>query len=190
MSASAAGELAVFGGSFDPPHVGHVLLATWALSVGGVEKVLVVPTFQHAFGKPLSDFDARMTLCERAFAPLPAAEVLPLERELGGVSRTLRLVEALASRYPAHRLRLLVGADILLQSAQWDRFDEITRRAPLLVAGRSGYASIAADAIALPEVSSSAIRRDLAAGVDVSAKLPREVLAYVRAHGMYGASAP
>lgn len=184
-----SGEIAVFGGSFDPPHVGHVLLATWALSVGGVARVLVIPTFQHAFGKSLTDFDARLALCARAFAPLPAAEVSPIERDLGGVSRTLRLVEALAARYPGYGLRLLVGADIPLQAERWDRFDEIVARAPLLVAGRGGYASDS-DVIVLPEVSSTAIRRDLAAGVDVSAKLPRAVYAYVRAHGLYGARAP
>ena len=184
-------EIAVFGGSFDPPHVGHVLLATYALSVGGVARVLIVPTYQHAFGKPLSDFDARLAMCALAFAPLTNVEVTPIERELGGVSRTLRLVEELARRHPAHQLRLLVGADILLQTARWDRFDAIVARAPLLVAGRGGYAS-EADATAhltLPEVSSTAIRDHLARGLDVSAQLPRAVHEYVVAHGLYGARA-
>ena len=183
-------EIAVFGGSFDPPHIGHVLLATYALSVAGVERVLIVPTYQHAFGKPLSDFEARLAMCTLAFAPLVNAQVTPIERELGGVSRTLRLVEELALRHPAHQLRLLVGADILLQTARWDRFDAIVARAPLLVAGRGGYASDDAlsPQLMLPEVSSTVIRDQLARGLDASAQLPRAVHDYVHAHGLYRAS--
>jgi len=186
-------ELAVFGGSFDPPHIGHVFLAAYALSVG-VERVLVVPTFQHAFDKQLQDFAHRMRMCELAFSLLPAVEVSPIEQELGGISRTLRLVEALATRYPGYQLRLLVGADILLQAHRWHRFDEIRAIAPLLVAQRGGYGADAADAGTLsagpllPEVSSTAIRASLARGDDVSTWVPAQVRAYVEAHQLYRAS--
>ena len=182
-------ELAVFGGSFDPPHIGHVFLATYALSVAGVERVIVAPTFEHAFGKPLSPFAVRVALCERAFAPLVGCEISPIERELGGTSRTLRLVTELAVRYPAHRLRLLIGADILAQTQQWQRFDEIVARAPLLVAERAGYAT-GASAPLLPEVSSSAIRSALERGEDVSAWLPNSVQRYIAEHALYRTGEP
>jgi nicotinate-nucleotide adenylyltransferase len=188
-SAPDAPELAVFGGSFDPPHIGHVFLATYALSVAGVERVIVAPTFEHAFAKPLSAFSARLSLCERAFAPLVGCEVSPIERELGGTSRTLRLVNELAARYPGHRLRLLVGGDILAQAQHWQRFDEIIARAPLLVAERAGYAT-GASAPLLPEVSSSAIRSAFERGDDVSAWLPREVQRYIVEHSLYRTGEP
>lgn len=179
-------ELALFGGSFDPPHLGHLFLATYALSVGAVERVLVAPTYQHAFGKPLTAFEQRLVLCERAFAPLCAVEVLPIERELGGVSRTLRLVEELTRRFPAHQLRLLVGADILLEASRWHRFDEITRLAPLLVAGRGGYQHAEIPhAVQLPEISSTRIRAALAAGEDVTGWIPRAVQTYIDEHALY-----
>jgi nicotinate-nucleotide adenylyltransferase len=192
-------ELAVFGGSFDPPHVAHVFLATYARSVAGVERVLVAPTFRHAFDKPLSDFDHRLRMCELAFAPLHGVEVSPIERELGGVSRTLRLVSELTRRFPRHQLRLLVGADILLQSQRWDRFDEITAIAPLLVVGRGGYHAasrhhLAAATPVLPELSSSAIRgalsepSNVAARSEVTAWLPRDVHAYITEHALYAAA--
>ena len=168
-------ELAVLGGSFDPPHIGHVFLATYARSVAGVVRVLVAPTFEHAFGKPLSAFEHRMRMCELAFSLIDGVEVSPIERELGGVSRTLRLVQELARRFPDHQLRLLVGADILLETQRWLRFDDIIALAPLLVAERAGFASTGDSSLAragtappldpgapvLPQVSSSEIRRAL-----------------------------
>ena len=181
-------ELAVFGGSFDPPHIGHVFLATYALSVRGVERVLVVPTFEHAFGKPLHAFAERLAMCELAFGLLAGCEVSPLERELGGVSRTLRLVEELARRHPDHQLRLLVGSDILAQSARWQRFDDIVALAPLLVAERAGHRSSAPEGASsplLPEVSSSTVQAALARGDDVSHWLPRAVASYIDQHALY-----
>lgn len=181
-------ELAVLGGSFDPPHIGHVFLATYARSVAGVARVLVAPTFEHAFGKPLTPFDHRLRMCELAFSLIDGVDVSPIERELGGTSRTLRLVQELSRRYPDHQLRLLVGADILLETQRWFRFDDIVALAPLLVAERAGFASSGqASAPLLPEVSSSEIRRALAAHETSgpAAWVPRPVRAYIAQHALY-----
>ena len=184
----SAPELGVLGGSFDPPHLAHVMLALFGLSAAGLERVVVAPTFLHAFGKPLSDFDHRLRMCELAFEQLPAVEVSPIERELGGVSRSLRLIEALGARHPGHRLRLLVGSHILGERARWQDFDQICARAPLLVAGRPGFGG-AQHALTLPEISSSEIRAALARGEDTDAWLPAKVRAYIAAHGLYGGAA-
>ena len=60
--------LAVFGGSFDPPHVAHVLVAAWAHATAGADRVLVVPAGAHPFGKKSASFEDRVAMCERAFA--------------------------------------------------------------------------------------------------------------------------
>jgi nicotinate-nucleotide adenylyltransferase len=184
----SAPELGVLGGSFDPPHLAHVMLALFGLSAAGLERVVVAPTFLHAFGKPLGDFEHRLRMCELAFQPLSAVEVSPIERELGGVSRTLRLVEALSQRYPGHRLRLLVGSDILAERSRWQDFDGITARAPLLVAQRPGFVSEPGAAL-LPEISSSTLRAALARGEDAAAWLPVRVREYITAHGLYAGAA-
>jgi nicotinate-nucleotide adenylyltransferase len=191
-ASTAAPELALLGGSFDPPHVGHLFLAAYALSTSDVERVLVLPVYQHAFGKPLSPFEQRLEMCRLAFRDLRRVEVSELERELGGVSRTLRLIEAVAARHPGHRLRTLVGADILAEQARWQHFDEITRRAPLLVAGRAGHGPAAGGAgPLLPAVSSTEIRAQMARGEEPLGLLPKAVWRYARAHGLYAAgSAP
>jgi nicotinate-nucleotide adenylyltransferase len=179
-------ELAILGGSFDPPHFGHVFLACYALSLRRTERVLVIPVYQHAFAKPLSPFEDRLQMCRLAFRDLQRVEVSDVERELGGVSRTLRLVDALEQRYPDHRLRTLVGSDILAERSRWQAFDEIARRAPLLVADRAGHTQAdAASRLVLPEISSTAIRGALARGEHDVATVPQGVSDYARQQGLY-----
>lgn len=176
-------ELAVFGGSFDPPHVGHVFLAAYALSIAGVERVLAAPTFEHAFGKPLSAFEHRMQMCTLAFAPLRGVEVSAIEQELGGVSRTLRLVQELHTRFPGHQLRLLIGSDILADRDRWQGFDEISALAPPIVVTRGGHGDQGGPIF--PQVSSSELRADLKRGSVDAQVLPRDVVAYIDEHQLY-----
>ncbi len=177
--------VAVYGGTFDPPHVGHVLAAAWALSAGGADRVLVVPAYEHPLGKaPTASFDARCAMCELAFAPIRGVIVDRIEEELGGTSLTLRTLEALAARMPGVELRLLVGADVLDEKDRWHRWDAIEALAPPLVVGRAGYSAEGASP-ALPEVSSTAVREALAEGRSVAGLVPTEVAAYVAARGLY-----
>ncbi len=190
MTPSTQPEIAIFGGSFDPPHLSHVFLAAYALSVQSVERVLVVPVYQHAFGKPLSPFEDRVAMCELAFRDLRRTEISRLEQELGGVSRTLRLIEALATRYPRHRLRTLVGSDILAESGRWQDFAQICARAPLLVAMREGSATLPEAHVhgpTLPKISSTEVRRALARGESPSDRVPGAVVDYALAHGLFRA---
>lgn len=184
-------EIAVFGGSFDPPHLGHVFLAAYALSVASIERVLVLPVFQHAFGKPLSPFEHRFAMCELAFRDLRRVEVSDLERELGGVSRTVRLLDALATRYPQHRLRTLVGTDILAERSKWQGFDQVVTRAPLLVALRGGHVDTASAAPGpvLPEISSTEVRQALKRGERPTDRVPSSVVNYALAHALYQSEA-
>jgi nicotinate-nucleotide adenylyltransferase len=181
--------LAIFGGSFDPPHLGHVLLAHYALAATNVTEVIVAPTYTHAFGKDLTHFDHRMAMAKLAFADLARVRVDPIERQLGGTSRTFRLVEQLALRYPHHDLHLLIGADILLEAEHWQRFEEVKRMAPLIVAGRSGFShpDLDPNAPCLPAISSSAVRSELLRGESVRTRVPAQVLTYIEKHGLYRA---
>ncbi len=185
--------VALFGGSFNPPHIGHVLAAAYVLGIGAVERVLVVPVFGHALGKQGESFAHRVEMARRAFGWLPGVEVSTIERQLGAPSRTLRTVQALEAEHPEWALRLLVGSDITGEIGKWHAYDEIARRAPPLVLGRAG--SDGPEPRLLPEVSSTEIRSFLAAAragsafpVALEALVPRSVLDYVRENGLYGAA--
>jgi len=181
-------RLAVYGGSFDPPHVAHVLVAAWALTMGEVDAVMVLPTLQHALGKTAgASFEQRVVMCQHAFACLHSVQVDPLEQALGAPSRTYNLLMALAERHPGAQLRLVIGADIVAELPRWYRFEDVTRIAPPLVVGRAGFSAPEGTALVMPEVSSTRIRAAVAAGESVDAWVPASVRDYILEHGLYGA---
>ena len=183
-------RVAIYGGSFDPPHLGHVLAVTWALSATDIDEVWVIPTWQHAFDKAhRAPFDARMTMCELAFAPLRRVSCIDIERELGDVSRTLLTVSALRSRHPDADFRLLIGADVLPTVDRWYRWDDVIEIAPPLVVGREGYPKPEGCPISIPNVSSTEIRDALDRAGDLHGLLPAKVVAYIRGQGLYARGA-
>ena len=186
-------RVALFGGSFNPPHVAHQLVALYVLETQPVDELWFVPTYAHPFGKPLVDFDHRVAMCELAAAPLgPRARVSRAEAELAArpgfvTSHTLDLVDHLAAQ--GHALRLVIGADILADTEKWHRWDDVVARAPLIVVGRAGHAlppgSIATE-VEMPAVSATHIRDLLAHGESgVTGLVPRDVLRYIAQHHLY-----
>ncbi len=190
MSAPPAdGTIAFFGGSFNPPHVSHVLAVAYVLATEPIEHVLVVPTHRHALGKESgASFEHRVEMCRLAMSDLARTSVSRVEEELGGTSYTLTTLEELQKRSPGARFRLLVGADILAEVDKWHRFDLVAEIAPLLVVGRCGYGAPAerGPAVELPPVSSTEIRARLARRDDVTGLVPHRVLAYIEQHRLYG----
>lgn len=183
MSRKAVG---VYGGSFDPPHMGHVLSVSWARSGAGLDEVWAVPTWDHVFGKAIkASFEQRVHMCELAFAANRGVRVLTIEKELAGPSRTLDTVLALGQRNPGVELRLIIGADILPTTDRWHRWDEIVRQAPPLVIGREGYAPAPGCPVSIPDVSSTEIRAALAEGRDVTGLVPRDVVDFIAAEQLY-----
>ncbi len=186
---SAAREtVAIFGGSFDPPHVAHVLVVASVLATTDVDRIVVIPTYQHPLEKRAhAPFEHRVAMCEIAFRDLRRVELSRIEQELGGASRTLRTLEELRRRMPSVAMRLVIGADLLAETSRWYAFDRIERLAPPLVVGRAGYAAPPENEVAIPDVSSTEIRERLGRGADLDGLVPRAVAAYVEEHGLYGA---
>ncbi len=180
--------VAVFGGSFNPPHIAHVLAVTTVLCTVEVDRVMVVPAYQHPFAKELASYDARVAMTELAVGWLPRVEVSRVEQALGGESRTLRTLERLQADHPEWLLRLVVGADILNEAHKWHGFERIVAIAPLIVLGRVGIEAPGAPEPILPRVSSTEVRA-AAALRDMSrleALVPRQVVRYIEEHKLYG----
>jgi nicotinate-nucleotide adenylyltransferase len=177
--------LAVYGGSFDPPHVAHTLVCAYALAAHELDRVLVVPTLQHAFDKPLAPYPHRLHMCRIAMRDLRRVEVSDLERDLPSPSLTLRTLERVHELYPSAALRFVIGSDLLPETPTWHRFDRIEQLAPLLIVPRAGRQASAAAARALPDISSTEIRRRLRGGEDTSGLLDPQVAAYAVEHGLY-----
>jgi nicotinate-nucleotide adenylyltransferase len=191
--------VAIYGGSFDPPHISHVLAVAWLLSAGPVDEVWVLPVARHPFGKRSVGFDDRLALCRAAFAWMgPRVQVR--RDEEGSSGRTLDLLQRLRSEAPADtRFRLVCGTDVIAERDRWHRFADVAALAPPLVLGRVDAPLDARTldehpslrpAVALPAVSSTAVRASLAAGRSVDGLVPHAVRAEIVARGLYAPVAP
>ena len=174
-------EIVLFGGSFDPPHIGHLLAAAYVLAVEPVDELWFVPVHSHPFQKPLrASFDHRVELCEAMAAQLRSARVSRLEEELGGEGRTVDLLEHLYAKHPGWRFALMLGSDLDKERSTWKRWDRIAELARIIRVTRGGTESFA-----IPKVSSTEVRELLRTGGDASRLVPRAVLERIRAAGTY-----
>ena len=162
--------IALFGGSFDPPHLGHVLAAAWARWCGGADEVWVLPAANHPYAKNLSAWEQRWRLCQLAFADLPFVTVR--DDELRSTGFTVDLVETLQRQHPGHRWLLVGGTDTAKDVVKWRRGAELMQLVEVLCVPRGGYDQHPA---ALPAISSSLIRERLRTGAGVEGLVPRTV---------------
>jgi nicotinate-nucleotide adenylyltransferase len=177
--------VAVYGGSFDPPHLGHTLVCAYVLAACGIDRLVVVPVGQHPFSKRVSAFEDRLRMCELAFRDLRRLEVSSIEHELPSPSLTLHTLTALQARYPDAGLRLVIGSDLLPETQHWFEFERVRAIAPLIVVQREGHPSPGGLGPPLPDISSTLVRERLRASQATDGLLSPEVAAYARAHRLY-----
>jgi nicotinate-nucleotide adenylyltransferase len=191
----------VFGGSFDPPHFGHLALAEWARTELGLDRVLFVPAGRppHKRGGALSTAKHRLAMTRLAVRGNPAFAVSTLETRRPGASYTADTLRALAAAMPRARWHLLMGADMFATFDTWREPDVIAHGAVLVVALRPGvraprgsrWARAGRGVVWLTnpglDVSSSALRARAARGLGLRYLVPDRVAGYVVRHGLYGA---
>lgn len=196
MSPLTGPHVALFGGSFNPPHVGHLLSAAYVRAVTDVDSVWLMPALRHPFGKQLAPFEDRVALCQALVETLEGAAVTRVEAEEGLDGRTIHTLERLLEQHPQHRFSLMVGADIVSEWHKWFEFERLASLARPIVLGRSGYSTERPTSgplqhalflweTLMPEVSSTDIRRRLAAGLPVNHLVPRAVLREIQARHLY-----
>ncbi len=180
-------SIAILGGSFNPPHVAHLMAAYWTLATQDVAEVWLLPSFRHPFGKALAPFEDRVRMCELAVRAIRGAAVCSAEAELANdplVGKTARTLEHLRAKHPAYDFALVVGADVLPETDKWYRWDRVQELARIVIVGREGYPPVPG-APSLPAISSTEIRARLARGEDVSGLVPRKVREYAVEKGLY-----
>jgi nicotinate-nucleotide adenylyltransferase len=186
-------RIGVLGGSFDPPHEGHLALARAAAAQLGLDRVLLVPAWEppHKPGGPTIPAARRVAMARAATDGDPLIEVSTLEVDRAGTSYTAETLEQLANDHPGAQLWFIMGADQLEGFAGWSRPERIVELARLAVAWRPGAGDpamehlagpVAAgriDVVDMPEVpiSSTEVRRRLERGEDVSGMVPAPVAA-------------
>ncbi len=191
----------LFGGTFDPPHLGHMSLLRNAVAAVQPDRVLVIPAATPPHKQASATSPAlRMAMCE-CFRPLfPALEVSDIEIGRGGASYTLDTVRQLHRAAPGAVLYLTIGGDMLLHFTAWHRYRELLPLVTLVAQGRGEEdAPLRAAALALEQqggrvllaegpvlpLSSTQIRDGLAAGQDLWRLLPPPADAIAQEHRLY-----
>ena len=184
-------RIGVFGGQFDPPHNGHLAVVRAAREQLALDRVLVVPSARPPHRPaPATPAETRYRLARAAFAGEPGVEVSRIELDRDGPGYTAETLEALSG--PDRELYLIVGADQLAALGSWNRPDRVRELARVVVAARPGAppADAAARLVMEPvDVSSSALRRLIGQGADVSAMVPAAVADAIARQGLYGEGA-
>lgn len=188
-------RVGILGGTFNPPHVGHALLAQAMLATEGIEQLWVIPVFEHPFGKSSARFEDRMEMCRRAFARLGSAvQVVPIERDLPQPSYTVQTLSALHAVRPGIKPTLVIGSDIVPELPRWRDPERLPQLSRIVVVPRQGAPRIDPPkdldikiyrGFRLPMVSSTAIKKALRGGGSVDGWLDLDVLAYIDELGLY-----
>jgi len=179
-------EVALLGGSFNPPHVGHLMAALYVRECVGADEVWLVPTFHHPFGKETVAYEHRVAMCEIAARDFgPWLKVSRAEADVHGEGRTIELLEHLLPRHPGTKFRLIIGSDIVADLPKWKAWDRIQQLVSITVLHRSGYPSPGTVGPALAQVSSTEIRMRLNLGDEPFDLVPRAVLDYARTQRLF-----
>lgn len=177
-----SGHIALFGGAFDPPHLGHVLATCFAWKTAALDAIWVLPSAHHPWGKPMRPWQQRWQLCQLAFADLPFVQVRD-EEQRNVEGRTFDLVAMLQDEHPTTHFSLLGGTDTREQLPSWYRGEELAQLVDVVPVPRGGYDS--EHPAALPAISSTEIRARLRRGDRVDGLVPRAVADLIARKGWY-----
>lgn len=189
-------RLGIMGGTFDPIHHGHLVAASEAQSLFGLDEVVFVPTGRpwQKGGTPVSPAEHRYLMTVIATASNPRFWVSRVDIDRAGPTYTIDTLRDISAQFPECELYFITGADALEQILSWKDVDEVFSLAHLVAVTRPGYtlsdAHLPADAVSLLEVpalaiSSSACRERVESGRPVWYLVPDGVVQYIAKHRLY-----
>ncbi len=199
-------RLGIFGGTFDPIHLGHMVLAEHCREACRLDRVLFIPAGQppHKTERQITSGKQRLEMVELAIAGHPSFAASSIEIDRDGPSYSVDTIAALAREHPDAELFFLIGSDSLADLPLWYQPARLAELATIVVATRPGsnrpdlaslrtvlstaaIARIEHNIVEIPliGISSSAIRARAAAGQSVRFLVPRAVECYIETHGLY-----
>lgn len=198
-------KIGIFGGSFDPVHLGHTGLAADAMEQLSLDKVVFIPAGRQPFklDKKLTSGKARLDMLKLATEELDGVEISPYELESEGVSYTYLTMRVMQERYGDRaKLYFITGTDAFLKIEKWTNAEELLRSYSYVIGTRPGYRQeelqrcieqvqslygteiVHIDNVQI-DASSTEIRQRLQRGQSVSDIISETVERYIREHGLY-----
>ena len=199
-------RIGVFGGAFDPVHLGHLIVAERCREDAALDEVWFLPSYKppHKAGRDLTRFEHRVEMTTLAVTGQPAFRVEPIEKDLPPPNYTADTLAELRTRHPGDAFALILGADSFLDLPGWHDPGRVVAQAEIVVVGRSGFFETTDEAAVgkvmravgreftvrfveapLIGIASRDVRRRVADGKSVRFLVPRAVEQYVREKGLY-----
>lgn len=175
-------HIALFGGSFNPPHVGHRKVVEFLAKNPQFDKVWVLPTFSHPFDKSLIDFSHRLKMCELNFGDLgKKVKICDIEGKFKkNPSYMIDTIKALQKKYPDIHFTIVVGSDCRNELSQWKNFDELRKETDFFFIPRAGF-----EKSPFTDISSTEIRKALKFGEAIGEHLVSTVKKYIEENKLY-----
>jgi nicotinate-nucleotide adenylyltransferase len=195
-------SIGILGGTFDPPHIGHLLIAQEALTQLNLSQVLFAPTCQppHKLGKEITPVEHRVEMVRLAITNHPKFALSRIDADRVGPTYTVDTMRMLREQTPAAEFYFIMGMDSLANLATWHQPDELIRLCKLAVCARPGF-TIDMDSLerGLPglsarvvfvrssalDVSATELQQRVRAGKSIAECVPAAVASYITAHGLY-----
>ncbi|MCD4739944.1 nicotinate (nicotinamide) nucleotide adenylyltransferase [archaeon] len=185
FSEYARKRIAVFGGSFNPFHDGH--LAVVKCLARNFRQVWVMPCNNHAFGKELAPIQDRYRMCVLGTMGVLMTSVSRFEMESGGISYTANTVKRLRRKYPTTNFSFVISENSLKDFDKWREAEALKAEVDFIVVSRKpkklefGY-NLVCDS---PKLSSTQLRKKVSSGKDLHTFVPKSVAEYVQEHKLY-----
>ncbi|HEX7063667.1 MAG TPA: nicotinate-nucleotide adenylyltransferase [Bacillales bacterium] len=188
-------DIAILGGTFDPPHYGHLMIAEEVLHACSLDAVWFMPSPSppHKTGEVISDSRHRIEMVRMAIADNDSFRLSLMEFEREGPSYTYDTIKKLADDYPEDRFFFLIGADMVEDLPNWHRVDELVQLVSFIGVGRPGFSLNSKYGqyireVEVPgfEISASFLRRRFSKNGNTRYFLPDNVRNYIREKGLYG----
>ncbi len=185
-------KIGIFGGTFDPIHLGHLIVAEQAREQTGLDQLwfMVGTSPPHKTEKDFSAFDRRSEMLKLAIAGNPSFSVSEMERDREGPSYTVDTLKILKEEHRQDDFFLVIGADTLIDFGNWYQPEKILQMATLLVAGRPGrelptepdYQKVETPLI---DIASRNLRSRVKEGKSIRYQVPRAVEIYIQEKNLY-----
>jgi len=196
MMVGAMRRVGILGGSFDPPHLGHLAIANFVASDRELDEIVFVVShiqWQKVMEREMLDSRYRLEMVQLAVSELDNCSVSSIEIDRGGESVTLETLESFHEDDPETHFELIIGADIASTLSTWRRSEELEKYADIVVVGRPGFHLIDLEKdfnfvhVDGPQVdiSSEKIRSAVKSGLPIGHLVPERVEDYIRREGLY-----
>ena len=192
-------KIGLFGGTFDPPHLGHIRMARYVLKEKNLQKIILVPAYKTPYEdkQSVASFEHRFNMVKLAIEQHPELEISDIEGKRGGRSYTIDTIRQLKKLYglSSEELCLIVGADSFLRFPEWKEPDAILSESRVCVLKRKDINIDLYDEEFLKKAelldndfhynSSSSLRERLKQNEDLEELIDERVLVYIRENGLY-----